>query len=202
MEGFDLHHSPARQHSALANPHQTFANIVLTRLPATASNIASDAAVAAILHTGGCDNTAQLWNLQTSQVQQVASHREPVRHLGYLEEVGLLVTASWDRTLQYWDLRQPQATNTVSLPERVYAFSLAYPLLVLGLANRHIQVAHTLQQPALERPSVMCKACTSTSVITSMWSSVIRAAGICHASQLPAATLTSWTVSPMQKPCH
>lgn len=89
---------------------------------------------------GGCDETVQLWNLHTNQLQQVALHRKAVRHLAYIQEVDLLVTASWDKTLQYWDIRQRQAVNSLNLPERAYAFSLQYPLLVLGLADRHIQV--------------------------------------------------------------
>lgn len=50
------------------------------------------------------------------------------------------MTGSWDRTLRYWDLRQPDPVQVVKLPERVYAFSVSQQLLVLGLANRQVQV--------------------------------------------------------------
>ena len=81
-----------------------------------------------------------LWNLQTNQLRQVAAHQEPIRHVDYIKEMDVLVTASWDRTLKYWDLRQQNAVATVSLPERVFAFSVAHPLVAVGLANRQIQV--------------------------------------------------------------
>jgi mRNA export factor len=49
-----------------------------------------------------------------------------------------LVTGWWDKTLKYWDLRSPQPIATVTLPERCYAMDLAYPLLVVATAERHI----------------------------------------------------------------
>ena len=54
----------------------------------------------------------------------------------------MLVTASWDRTLRYWDLRQPNPVHTQQLPERVYAMDAQFPVLVVGLgsADRKIQV--------------------------------------------------------------
>ena len=38
----------------------------------------------------------------------------------------MLITGSWDRTLKYWDLRQPSAAFTHTLPDRLYAMS-AHP---------------------------------------------------------------------------
>lgn len=61
----------------------------------------------------------------------------------------MLVTGSWDKTIRYWDLRQPNPVHTQTLPERVYAMDVTHPLLVVGLANRRIQVH-------LERHAVIC----------------------------------------------
>ena len=93
-----------------------------------------------LAYAGGCDNAVQLWNLQSNQVRQVAQHEGPVRHLHYIKEMDLLVTASWDKTLKYWDLRQAAAVNTLNLPQRVYALSVSHPLLVVGMANRQLHV--------------------------------------------------------------
>ncbi len=48
--------------------------------------------------------------------------------------------------MQYWDLRTPNPVSTVSLPERCYTLDVAYPLMVVGTAERHIQVFN-LQNP-------------------------------------------------------
>jgi mRNA export factor len=50
------------------------------------------------------------------------------------------VTGSWDKTLKYWDARQPTPTLQVQLPERCYALSCTHPLLVVGCAERHLQI--------------------------------------------------------------
>ena len=90
--------------------------------------------------SAGCDNLAKKWDLATNQPTQVAQHDAPIRHCAWIQEVNLLVTGSWDKTLKYWDTRQPQPALQVQLPERCYALSVAHPLLVVGTAERHIQV--------------------------------------------------------------
>jgi mRNA export factor len=89
---------------------------------------------------GGCDGAARAWNLATNQQQQVAQHAAPVRHCAYIPAMSLLVTASWDKTLKYWDMRTPNAVHTQQLPERPYAMDCVHPLLVVGTADRTIQV--------------------------------------------------------------
>jgi mRNA export factor len=70
----------------------------------------------------------------------VARHDAPIRHLFSLKDMSnMLVTGGWDKTLRYWDLRQPNPVHVQQLPERVYAMDVRYPLAVLGLANRRIQ---------------------------------------------------------------
>ena len=41
---------------------------------------------------------------------------------------------------QYWDLRSPTPASTVTLPERCYTLDVMYPLMVVGTAERHIQI--------------------------------------------------------------
>ena len=65
----------------------------------------------------------------------------------------MLITASWDRTVRYWDLRQPNPVHTQQLPERVYAMDAVFPVLVVGLADagRKIQVScHCMSMHAVE----------------------------------------------------
>ena len=82
-----------------------------------------------------------MWNLATNQSQVVAKHDLPVRHVKFMKDMNnMLVTGGWDKTIRYWDLRQPNPAHTQQLPERVYAMDARHPLLVVGLANRHIQV--------------------------------------------------------------
>ena len=49
----------------------------------------------------------------------------------------LILTAGWDRTLRYWDVRQPKAVAVVPLGGRPFALDVAYPLLGVAEEGRH-----------------------------------------------------------------
>lgn len=92
--------------------------------------------------SAGCDNAARLYDLQTQQPTQVAVHDAPIKSVRYVDIPGagspMIATASWDKTLKYWDTRQQQPISTVTLPERAYTMDTQKDLLVVGTAERHV----------------------------------------------------------------
>ncbi|KAI3956728.1 hypothetical protein MKW92_048379 [Papaver armeniacum] len=90
--------------------------------------------------SGGCDKQVKMWPLLSGgQAETVAVHDAPVKEVAWLPEMNLLVTGSWDKTLKYWDIRQKTApVHTQQLPERCYALSVKYPLMVVGTADRNL----------------------------------------------------------------
>jgi mRNA export factor len=91
--------------------------------------------------SGGADNAARLFDVTTGQSQQVAQHDAPVKVVKWIDaQGGILATGSWDKTIKYWDLRTPNPVSTVQLPERCYSMDVQYPLMVVGTAERHIQI--------------------------------------------------------------
>ncbi|KAI0029340.1 Poly(A)+ RNA export protein [Vararia minispora EC-137] len=92
--------------------------------------------------SGGADNAARLYDVQTGQSRQVAAHDAAVKCVRSVEtpQGTILATGSWDKTLKYWDLRSSQPVATVQLPERCYSIDAAYPLLVAATADRHLEV--------------------------------------------------------------
>ncbi|KZV59679.1 Poly(A)+ RNA export protein [Peniophora sp. CONT] len=94
------------------------------------------------LFSGGCDNAVRLFDISTGQSSQVAQHDGPVKVVRSIEtpQGSIIATGSWDKTLKYWDLRSPNPISTVTLPERVYTMDVVYPLLVVGTAERHVQI--------------------------------------------------------------
>ncbi|XP_048325158.2 protein RAE1 isoform X2 [Ziziphus jujuba] len=100
--------------------------------------------------SGGCDKQAKMWPLLSGgQPMTVAMHDAPIKELAWIPEMNLLVTGSWDKTMKYWDTRQPNAVHTQVLPDRCYALTVRYPLMVVGTADRSL-VVFNLQNPQTE----------------------------------------------------
>lgn len=84
-----------------------------------------------------------MWSLATNQKQVVAKHDAPVKYALHVKDMSnMLVTGSWDKTIRYWDLRQPNPVHMQQMPERVYAMDIKYPMMSVGTAGRRVQV-HT-----------------------------------------------------------
>jgi len=74
----------------------------------------------------------KLLALDPADMSVVARHDAPIRHLFSVKDMSnMLVTGGWDKTLRYWDLRQPNPAHVQQLPERVYAMDVRYPLAVV-----------------------------------------------------------------------
>ncbi|KQJ85745.1 protein RAE1 [Brachypodium distachyon] len=100
--------------------------------------------------SGGCDKQVKMWPLLSGgQAQTVAMHDGPVKEIAWIPQMSLLVSGSWDKTLRYWDTRQQNPAHVQQLPERCYALSVNYPLMIVGTADRHI-VIFDLRNPQAE----------------------------------------------------
>ncbi|KAF8235778.1 Poly(A)+ RNA export protein [Tricholoma matsutake] len=92
--------------------------------------------------SGGTDNAGCVFDVTTGQTTKVAQHDAPIKVVKWVDapQTGILATGSWDKTIKYWDLRSSAPVATVTLPERCYSFDVLYPLMVVGMAERHIQI--------------------------------------------------------------
>lgn len=76
--------------------------------------------------------------------QQVAAHDAPIRCAEMVEVSGasgpVLVTGGWDKKVKYWDLRMSTAIATLDCQERVFAMDSRSKLLVIGTADRYINI--------------------------------------------------------------
>jgi mRNA export factor len=90
--------------------------------------------------SGGCDNKVKMKTLATQQEQQIGQHDAAVKEVAVVDEMNMVVSGSWDKTLRFWYCQQPTPVATLTLPERCYAMDMKYPLLVVGCAERHLLV--------------------------------------------------------------
>merc|ERR1719382_153403 len=98
--------------------------------------------------SGGCDNKVKMKVLQTQQDQQIGQHVAPVKEVFSVDEMNMVVSGSWDKTLRFWNCQQPTHIATLQLPERCYCMDVKFPLLVVGCAERHLLIYNlqTIQQ--------------------------------------------------------
>lgn len=57
----------------------------------------------------------------------------------------MIATGSWDKTVKYWDCRQSTPAATLQCQERVYTMDVRNNLLVVGTADRYINVVNLVQ---------------------------------------------------------
>ncbi|KAI5310877.1 hypothetical protein KEM55_005095, partial [Ascosphaera atra] len=101
----------------------------------------------------GADKAARMLDLGSNGAapMQVAAHDAPIRCCEMIAHPGnstqpLLVTGSWDKTVKYWDLRQSTPIASLECQERVYSLSTRNKLMVIGTADRYINIVN-LDQP-------------------------------------------------------
>lgn len=104
------------------------------------------------LVSAGADKQAKVCDMNTGQQVQVAAHDATIKSALFFETTDtngpIVVTGSWDKTIKYWDLRQHTGTPVASITaqERVYTMDVRDNLLVVGTADRFIDVIN-LKQP-------------------------------------------------------
>jgi len=117
------------------------------------------------IFSGSCDGKANCWDLQTNQSLQVAQHAAPIKSCIWVEESKILATASWDKTLKYWDCRKPNPVITVNLPEKCYYMDIKHPLCCVATADKHV-VIYNLNTPQQEYKKLSSPLKHQTRVIT------------------------------------
>ncbi|KAJ7841339.1 Poly(A)+ RNA export protein [Mycena olivaceomarginata] len=119
------------------------------------------------IFSGGADNAGRMYDVATGQATQIAAHDASIKAVRWVDtpQGGILATGSWDKTIKYWDLRSSAPIATVQLPERCYSMDVQYPFLVVGTAERHIQV-YNLTNPTTVYKSVASPLKLQTRVVS------------------------------------
>ncbi|KAJ1913146.1 RNA export factor gle2 [Mycoemilia scoparia] len=90
-----------------------------------------------LLFSGGADNLIRQLNVATQATAIVGKHDQPIQEIRVVTNNGalLLASASWDKTLKFWNLQSEMPVHTVNLPERPYAMDALDNLIVVGLSD-------------------------------------------------------------------
>ena len=75
---------------------------------------------------------------------QIAAHDAPVKSVRFFELPGagapMVATASWDKSIRCWDLRQQTPVATMECSERIYSMDVKESLLVAMAADRKVHI--------------------------------------------------------------
>ncbi|KAF5702867.1 poly + rna export [Fusarium mundagurra] len=93
----------------------------------------------------GADKNVRLLHPPTGQTIVVGEHSAPVRCVNFVDipssPAPVFASGSWDKTVQYWDLRQTgKPLATLQCADRIYSMDSAAHLLVIATAEKHIHL--------------------------------------------------------------
>jgi len=91
------------------------------------------------------DGKVHVWDLQNNSTNQIAQHASLVPWCKWIPEKNLLLSASLDRTIKYWDGRQQNPVLSVDLGDPFLAGDLTSNLLVAA-AGKNILI-YNLNNP-------------------------------------------------------
>lgn len=104
----------------------------------------------------------------------LGTHAAPVRSVCFVDVPSsaaspIVASGSWDRTVQYWDLRHPgKALATLHCADRVYAMDSAGKLLVIATAERHIHLVDLYANPGAFSRTTLSPLRHQTRVVTAL----------------------------------
>jgi hypothetical protein len=58
----------------------------------------------------------------------------------WIPELNVLISASWDKSIKVWDLRQAQPAGGTMLPEKIHCMDAASPAVVVATADKKMKV--------------------------------------------------------------
>ncbi|KAK4169246.1 WD40-repeat-containing domain protein [Cladorrhinum sp. PSN259] len=101
---------------------------------------------------GSADKKVYVLNLASSDTLNLEGHEAPVRSVRFVDipsaNAPIIASASWDKTIRYWDLRQPSAIATIKLDERVYAMDASGAVLLAATADNVVHFVNLHGDPS------------------------------------------------------
>ncbi|KAK9385835.1 WD40-repeat-containing domain protein [Lipomyces mesembrius] len=104
---------------------------------------------------GGLENRVRMVDLESGRCNVVGDHDDAVKSVLFHRQSGLVVSGSWDRTVQLLDCRTNGRVHISRQPHKVFSMDMAGNLLVVGMAGRavHIYDIRHMAEPFQRRES-------------------------------------------------
>ncbi|KAK1347457.1 hypothetical protein CWI38_0002p0120 [Hamiltosporidium tvaerminnensis] len=87
-------------------------------------------------YAGGGDGKLIIYDLYTGQAVHHQAHDGGIRYIKNMSNI--LVTVSFDKTIKFWDYRQPKPVHTLNLPDRIISFDCTNEMLFCCTPNNQL----------------------------------------------------------------
>ena len=84
------------------------------------------------LFAGSVNSTVKGFDINTGQAGNIGQHDGAVKDVYWMDQVNMLCSLSFDKTMKFWDLRQSNAAATFNLGHKVFCSDIMFPHLVNG----------------------------------------------------------------------
>ena len=89
----------------------------------------------------GLDRTLKIYDFGSQSETILGTHLDTIRCVRFCQELGLVITGSWDKTVKLWDPRQKLGVGMYDQNgESVYTMSLCGDRIVVGTSNRRVLI--------------------------------------------------------------
>jgi mRNA export factor len=73
-------------------------------------------------------------------VQVIGKHDQPISHMKFQNEKSILMTSSWDKTVKFWDCRQPNPVHSIPFTEKIYGMDIKGDAIVFGTGDKMFHI--------------------------------------------------------------
>ncbi|KAI9290843.1 WD40 repeat-like protein, partial [Neoconidiobolus thromboides FSU 785] len=93
------------------------------------------------LAVGDASGALKIYDIGSGSVIEIQAHQDIIKGIGWVSEMEpLVVTASFDKTLKYWNILSKECLKTMQLKGECFTLSVKFPLMVVGMSDRHIAI--------------------------------------------------------------
>jgi mRNA export factor len=94
------------------------------------------------LFVGTCESKVFMWNVNGKEGQKVeiGTHDSAVKCLKWSTSTNCLITGSWDKTINMWDVKTNKCIFNYKFNDKVVCMDVKNDHLVVGTANKQIAI--------------------------------------------------------------
>ena len=104
---------------------------------------------------GGCVNgTVKAFDISSGKYASIGAHQGSVKDVYWLPKANVLLSLSFDKTINFWDLRQEEPAATLALGYKAFCSDLLLPYLAVGMSDEKLALIDLNNLQALQNKSV------------------------------------------------